>query len=329
MSLDLLVGFAGLVSFGIYPKQAPEQVRYLLEHSEAKIVFVDEPKELETVLAAAKGVSSLTTIVPWTQALYDKYHARDPRIVPFSRFEEEALSDAEVRATFDTIDPDGVAILIYTSGTTGPPKGAMISHRNILTLLSASQKMSPFYGNDLSLNFLPMAHSAERVLGFYGRVAGGVAGGGSGNSQAEKPRGILLHPYLQSRPAAFCPSDRSPRSRLLATDLTGYNGAITGTSDVPPPGSELAIARSGHFTIQSYLLNSIFTHKSARYAVEGVLSGFATDAAVSALPEPDLIQFAERNSEALDAADNTELGNVGQDDYDAWVQPARMVGPGR
>jgi long-chain acyl-CoA synthetase len=174
--LDLGAQLAGLVSFGIYPKQAPDQVRYLLEHSEAKIVFVDEPKELETVLAAAAGVSSLTTIVPWTQALYDQFHARDPRIVPFSRFEEEALSDAEVRAGFEAIDPDGVAILIYTSGTTGPPKGAMISHRNILTLLSASQKMSPFYGNDLSLNFLPMAHSAERVLGFYGRVAGGVAG---------------------------------------------------------------------------------------------------------------------------------------------------------
>src|SRR3989449_815670 len=118
---------------------------------------------------------------------------------------------------------------------------------------------------------------------------GGVAGGGSGNSQAEKPWVILLHPYLQSRPVAFCPSDRSRRSRFLATDLSGYNGAITETSQTPPPDSELAIARGEHLTIQSYLLNSIFTHKSARYAVEGVLYGFATDAAVSALPDPNLI----------------------------------------
>src|SRR5262249_21372649 len=56
---------------------------------------------------------------------------------------------------------------------------------------------------------------------------GECAGGGSGNSQAEKPWVILLQPYLQSRQVAFCPSDRTPRSRLWATDLLAYNGGIT------------------------------------------------------------------------------------------------------
>lgn len=154
---------------------------------------------------------------------------------------------------------------------------------------------------------------------------GGVAGGGSGNSQAEKPWVILLHRYLQSRPVAFCPSDRSPRSRFLATDLADYNGGIKDSSQTPPPDSELALARSKHLTTQSYLLNSIFTHKCARYAVEGVLYGFATDTAVSALPDPNLIMFSERNSEALDATDNADFGNVGQDDYDAWVGESALV----
>ncbi len=153
----------------------------------------------------------------------------------------------------------------------------------------------------------------------------GVAGGGSGNSQAEKPWAIILQPYLQSRVVGFCPADQSPRSLSLATDLMGYNGAITETSKMPPPKSELALARDNHLTIQSYLLNSIFTHKSARYAVEGALSGFATDAAVNALPNPNLIMFSERNSEALDAADNSDYGNVGQDDYDAWVGESALV----
>jgi len=84
-------------------------------------------------------------------------------------------------------------------------------------------------------------------------------------------------------------------------------------------------------TIQSFSLNSIFTHKSARYAVEGALSGFATEAVVSALPDPNLIMFSERNSEALNAEDNREYGNVGQDDYDTWVGEAALVrwGEGR
>jgi len=154
---------------------------------------------------------------------------------------------------------------------------------------------------------------------------GAVAGGGSGNSQAEKPWVIILQPYLQSRQVAFCPSDRSSRSRVLTSDLTGYNGGITDSSETPPPDTELAIARAEGLNIESYLLNSIFTHKCARYAVEGVLNGFATDVAVAALPDPNLIMFAERNSEALNAADNGDYGNVGQDDYDAWVGESALV----
>lgn len=174
--IDLGAQLAGMVSFGIYPKQSVDQARYLLEHSEAKVLFVDEAKEIETILAAAKDVKTLEAIVPWTKELYEKYRGRDPRIVPFARFEAAALPDADVRKIQESKDPNETAILIYTSGTTGPPKGAMITHANILTLLAASSRATPFSQRDLSLNFLPMAHSAERILGFYARVANGVSG---------------------------------------------------------------------------------------------------------------------------------------------------------
>lgn len=151
------------------------------------------------------------------------------------------------------------------------------------------------------------------------------AGGGTGNSQAEKPWVIFFYPYLHNRNAAFCPADHTPRSRVLATDLLGYNGAINGTSDTPPPTSEQAIAQAEHLTIESYLLDSIFTHKSARYAVEGVLPGFATDAAVANLPNRSIIMFSERNSEALNAPDNADYGSVNQDDYDTWPGEAALV----
>lgn len=163
------------------------------------------------------------------------------------------------------------------------------------------------------------------------KTAAGCSGGGAGGSQAEKPWVILLQPYLQSRQVAFCPSDRSTRSRYLASQLTAYNGGIESSGQNPPPRSELAIARSEGLTLQSYLLNSIFTHKCARYAVEGALSGFATDTAIASLSNPNVIQFAERNSEALDSSENGEYGNVGQDDYDAWVGESALVqwGAGR
>ena len=159
----------------------------------------------------------------------------------------------------------------------------------------------------------------------------GVVGGGAGNSQAEKPWVIIFQPYLQSRQVGFCPSDPTHRSEAMARDLPSYNGAITATSQSPPPNSELALAIQNRWTIESYLLNSIFTHRSARYALEGVLEGFATESALEALPNPNIIMFSERNSEALNAPDNDEYGSVIQDDYDTWVGEAALVrwGAGR
>ena len=153
----------------------------------------------------------------------------------------------------------------------------------------------------------------------------GLSGGGVGNSQAEKPWIIFLQPYLRSRQAGFCPSDRTPRSLKLARDLSDYNGGITSTAQSPPPDSELAIALTQRLSVENYLLNSIFTHKSARYALEGVLSGFATETALNSLPNPNIIMFSERNSEALNAADNLQYGSVNQDDYDTWVGEGALV----
>jgi len=153
----------------------------------------------------------------------------------------------------------------------------------------------------------------------------GCAGGGMGNSQAEKPWVIFLAPYLNNRQAGFCPSDQTPRSRYLAKNLNEYNGGITALNQSPPADSEQTIAQTEHLTIESFLLNSIFTHKSARYAVEGVLHGFATDSAVASLPNRNIILFSERNSEALNAADNSAFGSVTQDDYDTWAGEAALV----
>src|SRR6202008_1815601 len=107
--------------------------------------------------------------------------------------------------------------------------------------------------------------------------------------------------------------------------LVGYNGGISTLNQTLPPDSELAVAQAGHLALESYVLDSIFTHKSARYALEGALNGFATDAALNALPNPNIIMFSERNSEALDALDNPEFGSINQDDYDTWVGEGALV----
>ncbi len=172
---DMGAQLAGLVSLGIYPKQSPDQIRYLIEHSEARVVFVSGHDELESVLDAVKGLDSLKHIVPWEEELYRRSSSRDARMLSPSRFRAEALGDDELEARMAARAPEDIAILVYTSGTTGPPKGAMISNRNILAVLGQSAGSFEFRESDVTLVFLPMAHVAERVLSFYGRINAGTS----------------------------------------------------------------------------------------------------------------------------------------------------------
>jgi prepilin-type processing-associated H-X9-DG protein len=154
---------------------------------------------------------------------------------------------------------------------------------------------------------------------------GGVEGGGVGNSHAEKPWVIFFVPYMENRQVGFCPADPTERSEQLAFTLEDFNGAIVSSDEELPPDSELAIAEGRRLTTVSYLLNSVYTHKSARFALERALRGFATDAATANMANQNLIMFSERNSEAMNAPDNAAYGAVGQDDYDAWVGEAALV----
>lgn len=151
-------------------------------------------------------------------------------------------------------------------------------------------------------------------------------GGGFGNSQAEKPWAVLFQPFMKSRDVAFSPGDSAVRSKRLATNLRDYNGEteLVGDSCNIDPNSELCIASQNNLTMWSYLLNSIFTHKSCRYAMEGVLSGFATESVLAGLENPNIIMFSPRNSEGF-ADPSSDFYFPPQDDYDTWGGEAALV----
>jgi len=154
----------------------------------------------------------------------------------------------------------------------------------------------------------------------------GCLGGGDGNSQAEKPWAIFFQPYMKNRQMLFCPSDDSPHSKDLASDIFGYNGGvgIIGAECAVSPNGEQCQAEKGNLSMWSYALNSIFTHKSCRYALEGVLPGFATESVLAGLANPNVIMFSERNSAGL--TDPTSgFYYVPQDDYDTWGGEAALV----
>jgi long-chain acyl-CoA synthetase len=74
-----------------------------------------------------------------------------------------------------TVSPDDLAEIVFTSGTTGDPKGAMLSHRNLLACAASMASLLPFGSSDRLLSVLPLSHLYEQVLGFIAPLLKGAS----------------------------------------------------------------------------------------------------------------------------------------------------------
>lgn len=163
---DMGILAAGGVTVGIYTTDSPAQVRYIVNHCGARFVVVQDEEQLDKVLEVRNELPNLEKIV--VIDMEGLRHFRDPMMMSFEELlelgrvldaQEPELFERRLRET----KPDDLAILVYTSGTTGPPKGAMISHRNILAVSRLQQTINPGYPTDEMLSFLPLCHVAQRT----------------------------------------------------------------------------------------------------------------------------------------------------------------------
>lgn len=167
--IDTAVLLLGATPISIYSSSAPEQVQYLADHSEAKVAILEHVDFLERVLKVRAELPRLEHIV----LLEDRDGLAPADVVAFDRlFESDAL---DLDATRAVAQPDDLATVIYTSGTTGPPKGVMLSHRNLRWTL---ESLRLAYGMPLTgkrfVSYLPMAHVAERMVTHYQNIAFGT-----------------------------------------------------------------------------------------------------------------------------------------------------------
>ncbi len=163
---------AGCVTLGAYPTLAPPQLAYVVDHSEAKVIVVENSEVLASVVAERAAMPKLEQIVIWDPPTGDDTNDAGPaawRDVLATPPDDAALGERQA-----AIDPKSTAIIVYTSGTTGHPKGAMISHQNVLDNLADITPWSALGTSDITLAFLPMAHAAERFFGFYNRISSGI-----------------------------------------------------------------------------------------------------------------------------------------------------------
>ena len=171
---DLGIQCVGGIVSGVYPTDSAEQVAFLLQDSASRYLIVENAEQLDKFLEIRGRVPGVRKcVVLDREGLHDfvdeqvvfledlyvigrKVHEKDP-----DRFRRE----------IETSCPGDTAILIYTSGTTGRPKGAMISHRNIVCSATTVLRVLPTSQGDEQLCFLPLCHVLERLVSVFVPIA--------------------------------------------------------------------------------------------------------------------------------------------------------------
>jgi len=164
---DLGTMSAGGVTNGIYTTDSPRQVEYIVNDSGTRFFVAGNDEQLDKILEVRARCPGLVKIIVLD---LDGLHGfEDAQVLSFDELlERGARYDREHPGAWDTLvdlaRPEDLAILVYTSGTTGPPKGAMLSHRNILFQLGYADFIAEPRPGDQQLSFLPLSHVAERTF---------------------------------------------------------------------------------------------------------------------------------------------------------------------
>jgi long-chain acyl-CoA synthetase len=167
---DLGALLAGAVVVPIYQTNSPGECGYVLEHSGARVVIVEDSKQLAKVLNVRADCPDLEHVIVMQTAAADEGVLALGHVVAAGM----AITPAELAAASATVEPGDPATIVYTSGTTGPPRGCVITHANILT--TAAMYEDQLLAGDRSpvvFMFLPLAHVLARVVQFVTLKVGG------------------------------------------------------------------------------------------------------------------------------------------------------------
>jgi long-chain acyl-CoA synthetase len=169
---DLAIQTAGGICNGIYPTDAAPQVSYLCDDSASVYLFVESDEQLDKFLDVRHELPRIRKVVVFN--MEGLGNLDDPQIISLEQLRDIGRDYLKahpglIETRRQSRKSADVAILVYTSGTTGRPKGAMITHANLCSVL-AGQSGSLFEGlpqGGERVAFLPLCHIAERMIGEY------------------------------------------------------------------------------------------------------------------------------------------------------------------
>ena len=167
---DLGVQSVGGISSGVYTTDSAKQLEYLVNDSDSRFLFLENDEQLDKFLSVKETMPGLIKAIVFDrEGLHDFADDSVIFLDDLYRMGREFLKqhpdrfDEEIAKS----SPKDTAILVYTSGTTGPPKGAMISHENIIVSIIGSAITLPVTEEDEQVCFLPLCHILERLISVF------------------------------------------------------------------------------------------------------------------------------------------------------------------
>lgn len=152
----------GLVTVPLYVDDRADNVAYIINHAEVKLLFVQDKLQWKQLVNVDIDLGGLQRIISIRRISEDD-EPDDPRL--------ESLCDWVFGLSGELLslesDADELASIVYTSGTTGRSKGVMLSHRNILSNAFAAASCTQWQESERFLSFLPLSHMLERTAGYY------------------------------------------------------------------------------------------------------------------------------------------------------------------
>lgn len=172
---DQAILMAGGVTVPLYPTLTGMQTAFILNNCGARLVLISNEAQYRKLLEVRHLVPDLQHVVVMspihTPAQAQKFYYLDDLLALGERVAHQ--HEIELQSRRQQIGADSLATIVYTSGTTGDPKGAMLTHGN---LMSNVREVVPIVGiqeTDVALSFLPLSHVLERISNFGVVAAGG------------------------------------------------------------------------------------------------------------------------------------------------------------